>query len=224
MLNGIFECTERWIKSIVYPRHTEQLTIRSMCWWGFTGIQVLEALRAVSELVSVSWRRFTSHPRGFFSSKPEGSCRLFNSVWECPYRVVKDTCEFWMSELLGPLVGCWPNRPTCGLLGLGEPRCECFLSCLLSQRVMQVMSLCSKTIVPVWQRWIVLLLFQTIGLLWPRWEHCCLQRKYISTSDVNGQQSLDLRSWSSCVVPFIYGKLVLFPQWTNLCSCMLWAN
>ena len=28
-----------------------------------------------------------------------------NSVWECPYRVVKDTCWLWVSESLEPLVG-----------------------------------------------------------------------------------------------------------------------
>ena len=56
-----------------------------------------------SQSISVSWRCFTSHLRGFFSSnKLEGSCRLLNSVWECPYR------------LLVPLVGQWPNQPSCG--------------------------------------------------------------------------------------------------------------
>ena len=49
-----------------------------------------------------------------------GVCRLLNSVWKCPYRVVKDTCELWVSESLGPLVSHWPNWPLCGLLGLGE--------------------------------------------------------------------------------------------------------
>ena len=79
----------------------------------------------------VSWRHFTSHPRGFLSSNQrEGSCGLLNSVWECPYRVVKDTCELWFSESFGQLVGRWPNCLSCGLLGLGEPSCEWLLSCM----------------------------------------------------------------------------------------------
>ena len=41
---------------------------------------------------------------------------------------------------------------------------------------------------------------------------CCLQRKGAS-----GQQSLDLRSWPSCVVLFVYGDVVSSPQCTNLC-------
>ena len=61
--------------------------------------------------------RFTSHARVFFSIfELEGSCRLLNSVWEFPYRVVKDV----RSESL----------TSCGLLVLGEPRCEWLLSCL----------------------------------------------------------------------------------------------
>ena len=39
-----------------------------------------------------------------------------------------------------------------------------------------------------------------------------------SLSGQDGQQSLDLRSWPSCVVPLIYGEVVLSPQCTNLCS------
>ena len=50
-------------------------------------------------------------------------------MWECPYRVVKDTCELRFSESFGPLDD-GPNRPSCGLLGLGEPRSEWLLSCL----------------------------------------------------------------------------------------------
>ena len=39
-------------------------------------------------------RRFAFRPRGFFTyDQLEGSRRLLNSVWECPYRVVKDTWE-----------------------------------------------------------------------------------------------------------------------------------
>ena len=36
------------------------------------------------------------------------------------------------------------------------------------------------------------------------------------TSDVSGQQSLGLRSWPSCVVPFVYGEVVSSSQCTNL--------
>ena len=78
--------------------------------------------------------------------------------------------------------------------------------------------LCSKKVIPVWHTWIILLLFQTICLLWPRCLHCCPQRNYLSPSDVSGPQSLDLKSWPSCVVPSVYGEVVLSPQCTNLCS------
>ena len=67
--------------------------------------------------------------------------------------------------------------------------------------------LCSKTVVPVWHRWIPLLLFLTICLLWTRCLHCCPQRNDFSALDVSGQQRLDLRSWPSCV---IYGGVVSF--------------
>ena len=53
-----------------------------------------------------------------------GVAGFLHSAWECPHRVVKDRCGLRVSELLGPLEGCLPNRPSCGLLGLGEPRCE----------------------------------------------------------------------------------------------------
>ena len=53
---------------------------------------------------------------------------FLNSVWECPYRVIKDMCELWVSESLRPLVGHWPNWPSCELLALGEPRCTWLLS------------------------------------------------------------------------------------------------
>ena len=73
------------------------------------------------------------------------------SVWECPCRVVKDICELRVSESLGPLVGHWHNRPSCGLLRLGElclglGGCWCNVGGLL---------LCSKTAVPVTHRWIL---------------------------------------------------------------------
>lgn len=45
-------------------------------------------------------------------------------MWECPYGVVKDTCELGVS---GPLVGSCPHRPSCGLLRLVKPRCEWLL-------------------------------------------------------------------------------------------------
>ena len=38
---------------------------------------------------------------------------FFNSVWECPYRVVKGTHELWVSETLGLPVGRWPNQSSC---------------------------------------------------------------------------------------------------------------
>ena len=70
--------------------------------------------------------------------------------------------------------------------------------------------LCSKTAVPVWHRWILFLLFQTISLLWTRCLHCCPQMNDLCPSDVSRQQSLGLRSWPSCVV--------LSLQCTNPCS------
>ena len=81
-----------------------------------------------------------------------------------------------------------------------------FFLCVISNVVGYL--LCLKT----------LLLFQTICLLWPRYSHCCPQRIDFSPSAESGQSRLDLRSWPSCVVPLGYGKVVLSPQCTNLCS------
>ena len=94
----------------------------------------------------------------------ERSCRLCGSVL-----TVKDTFEFCSSESSGPLAGRWSNRPPCGLLGLGEPGCEWLLSCLgreLSTALLWVISnikchlFCLKLVIPVWHRWIILLLCQ----------------------------------------------------------------
>ena len=77
--------------------------------------------------------------------------------------------------------------------------------------------LCSKIAIPVWHRWILSLPFQTICLLkMPRCLHCCPQRNDFPPSDVSGQQSLDVRSWPSCEVPFVYGEVVFSPQCTNM--------
>ena len=73
-------------------------------------------------------------------------------------------------------------------------------------------------VVPIWHRWIPLLLFQTICPLWTRCSHCCPQRNHFSASDVSRLQRLDLSSWPSCVVSFVYGEVVLSPQCINLCS------
>ena len=53
-----------------------------------------------------------------------------------------------------------------------------------------------------------LLHFQTICLLWSRCLQCCPQRNDFSPTDVSRQQSLDLRSWPSYVVSYIYGRVV----------------
>ena len=37
-----------------------------------------------------------------------------------------------------------------------------------------------------------------------------------SLCDVSGQRGVDLRSWPSCVVPFVCVEVVLSPQCTNL--------
>ena len=55
---------------------------------------------------------------------------LVNPAWECPCRVVKEVCELWVSESLGPLVCHLSNWPLSGFLKLGEPRCEQLLNCL----------------------------------------------------------------------------------------------
>ena len=53
-------------------------------------IQILGAGSQAAGVVSVSWRRFTSHPRGFFTFKfLGGSCRLF-----CHYSVYA-LCQAW---------------------------------------------------------------------------------------------------------------------------------
>ena len=48
-----------------------------------------------------------------------------------------------------------------------------------------------------------------------------LKGTFFSLLDLSGQQSLDLRSRPSCVVPFIHGEVVLSPQCSNLCSLLL---
>ena len=84
--------------------------------------------------------------------------------------------------------------------------------------------LCSKMVIPVWHRWIIFLLFQTIGLPQPRCLLIVVPKVmfFSSSSDVRGQQSLDLRSWPSCVVSSVYGEVVLSLQCTNLyiASCI----
>ena len=64
---------------------------------------------------------------------------------------------------------------------------------------------------PFWHGRALLLLFQTLCLLRPRCLRCCLQRNYFPPSDVSGRQSLALRSWPSCVLPFVHGEVVVPP-------------
>ena len=132
-----------------------------------------------------------------------------NSVWEC---------ELWVSGLLEPPLGRWP-WPSCGLLRLGEARCERLLSCVWRElsAAMEVGDnnvtghlLCSKTLVLVWHRRIPLFLFQTICVLWPRCLRFCPQGNDFSPSDVRGLQSLwpeelsllccAVRLWRCCFV------------------------
>ena len=64
-----------------------------------------------------------------------------------------------MSSEFGPLVDRLSNRPLCGFLALGEPRCEWLLNCLGRELSTELQVddkyivlghlLCSKTVVPV---------------------------------------------------------------------------
>ena len=65
--------------------------------------------------------------------------------------------------------------------------------------------LCSKLVVSVWRRWIILLLFITICVLWPRCLHCCPQINDFSQSDVRPEEL-------SCAVPFDYKSLSFLPN------------
>lgn len=45
--------------------------------------------------------------------------------------------------------------------------------------------------------------------------HYCPQKNDFSPSGADGQQSLDLKSLPSCIVPFVYGEAVLSSKCTN---------
>lgn len=82
--------------------------------------------------------------------------RLLISVWVCPYKVVKVTCELWVSESLRPLVGCWSSL--------------------------------AKTFKLLSSKGMILLLQMLVD------------------------SSLELRSWPSCDVPFVYEEAVCLPR------------
>ena len=54
-----------------------------------------------------------------------------------------------------------------------------------------------------------------VCFLWAVCLHCCPKWNDFSPSDVSGQQSLDLRSWPSYVVPFVY-SLTTIHTWPHL--------
>ena len=82
--------------------------------------------------------------------------------------------------------------------------------------------LCSQMAIPDGHRWITFILnlslIQTICLLWLRCLHRCSRRNDFSPSHVSGRQSPDVRSLPPCVVPSVYGEVVLSTQCTNVCS------
>ena len=58
----------------LYP-HMPIVMFHNSCWWRFTVITVMVIIRTwirATRLLIGSWRRFTSHPKGFFSSKLDG--------------------------------------------------------------------------------------------------------------------------------------------------------
>ena len=77
--------------------------------------------------------------------------------------------------------------------------------------------LCSETVVPVWHRLILLLLVQTICLLWTSCFHCCPHRDDLSPSDVSGQPSVDRRSRPSCAVHSFLERLFYLPN-VQICA------
>lgn len=68
----------------------------------------------------------------------------------------------------------------------------------------------------VQQRWLLLLLFQTIIFLWEQHLHYGLQMSVLYLLDVNGQLNQVLRSCRSCVGSCICAVAVWFHQSTNL--------
>ena len=127
-------------------------------------------------------------------------------MWVLSFRVVRATC----GSLTRPAF-MWVNRVRWVQVWMVVR--ELSTGWVVNNVLVQL--LFSKMVVPIWHKWIILLLFQTVCLLWTRCWHCCPQRSDASPSDVSRQQSLDMRSWPSCVVPFIDGDVVLSLQCTN---------
>ena len=133
--------------------------------------------------------------------------------WNEQLLVVKDTCELWVSESLGPLVGHWLNWPSCGIFKARWAQVWMVVE-LSGEGAQQVTWQAASS----FQRWPFQ--FYRVEFFQSSFKpfdvFCCPQRNDLSPSDVSGQQSLDLRSLHSSVVPFVR-KVVLFPWCTNLC-------
>ena len=74
------------------------------CWWRFSVMQVMVIISAVSWATGLVTVSPLSQEASSARTTWRGICRLLNSVWECPNRVIKDTLKLWVL------------RATCGLL------------------------------------------------------------------------------------------------------------
>ena len=97
-----------------------------MCCWRLSVIQVMVIMRAwirATGLLLGSWRRFTSHLKGFFSSELDGGeCQLISREGCCSHICVIELPDQCMSlELLSP-VNCLPAwkgaKSTSALVGV----------------------------------------------------------------------------------------------------------
>ena len=118
MWRGFYRCVHCWIvlmKVLSHPGHGKSIVLYHRQLDLFQFLEDVSSLIQEASSVLTNWRRIG---------------RLLNSVWECPHRVVKETCALWVSGSLEPLVGRLSNWPSGGFLRLGEPRSEWLLSCM----------------------------------------------------------------------------------------------
>ena len=122
--------------------------------------------------------------------------------------------QLLMSEFQIRLGHLWfldPNGPSFGLGENSVLHCKWVISKIL------VHLLCSKLVIPVWHGQIILLLFQTDCLHWPRLSHCCPQRNDFPLSDVRDIRVLTwgvallccaIHLWRGCFVSPVYTFLL----------------
>ena len=177
-------------------------------------VRIFKIIWSTTALLPGSWRHFTSHPKGFFSSKLDGGEYQLQAervvtvtcVTEPPdqnaCRWVIITYELWTCLkgrvlLTGPKV--WLV-----LKLLGEER-QC---CIVGAGKMIPETTSSLQICFFQFQWLFWLLSQTICL-------CSSQKSVTFPWGADALLSLDLKSWFSYVVPCASGAVV--------CSLLYWG-